>query len=69
MQEGEAEVVANRLHGVLTEIRQPKNEALQPAKVDLTGHWRLQVDFLSGSSEHFLFLDQQENWIEGYTPN
>ena len=66
MQPGEAEKVADRLHGVFSQQREPKSEKMASPKVDLTGHWKLQVDFLSSRSEHYLFLDQDGNWMEGF---
>ncbi len=65
MQPGEAETVADRLYGVLSKERTPKEEKLASARVDLTGHWRLTIEFLSGSSIHDLYLEQDGNWIDG----
>ena len=65
MQSGEAETVAQRLYQVLATQRSPRNQTLAKSSINLTGHWKVNVEFLSGTSEHYLFLQQEDNWIEG----
>jgi len=65
MQPGNAELVADRLHGILSQKRAPRVEELKPAHVDLSGHWDIEVSFQSGKSEHKLFIEQDGNWIQG----
>ncbi|MFC2123225.1 selenocysteine synthase [Bacteroidota bacterium] len=65
MQPGNAEVVAERLHGVLSKKRPPQADKLKAAKVDLNGHWDIEVAFLSSKSHHKLFIEQDGNWIQG----
>jgi len=65
MQPGNAEVVAKRLHGILSQKRAPLSDKLKAAKVDLTGHWDIEVSFPSSKSKHKLFIKQDGNWIQG----
>ena len=65
MQPGNAEVVAERLHGILSQKRAPLSDKLKPANVDLNGHWDIEVSFPSSKSHHRLFIEQDGNWIEG----
>ncbi len=65
MRPGNAKTVADRLYGILSQHRKPRDTSLKTATIDLTGHWNLEVTFLNGKSMHTLFLDQQGNWIEG----
>lgn len=64
MQPGNDQVVANRIHEVLLQKRQPK-QAMQNAGVNLTGRWDLTVQFFSSTSKHSLFIDQDGNWMQG----
>jgi len=65
MQPGNAEVVAERLHGILSKKRKPHEEQLKAATVDLNGHWEIEVVFPSSKSKHILFIEQDGNWIQG----
>jgi hypothetical protein len=65
MQPGNAEVVAERLHGIFSQKRAPLTDKLKAAKVDLSGHWDLEVSFPSSKSKHKLFVEQEGNWIQG----
>ena len=65
MQAGEAEVVAERLHGILSQKRNSKIDNLKAAKVDLNGHWDIEITFPSSKSKHRLFVQQEGNWIQG----
>ncbi len=66
MQEGEAEIVANRLYDILKKTRSNAELNLSEPSADISGFWNLKVDFFNSSSQHMFYLDQQENWIEGY---
>jgi len=65
MQPGNAELVADRLHGILSQKRIPRTDELKPAQADLGGHWDIEVNFLSSKSMHKLFIEQDGNWIQG----
>ncbi len=65
MQPGNAEVVAERLYGILSQKRVPPNDTLKAANVDLSGHWDIEVFFPSSKSQHKLFVEQDGNWIQG----
>jgi len=65
MQPGNAEVVAERLHGILSQKRAPLSDSLKPPKADLHGHWAIEVSFPSSISQHKLFIEQDGNWIQG----
>jgi seryl-tRNA(Sec) selenium transferase len=65
MQPGNAEVVAERLHGILSQKRSPLSDKLKAAKADLHGHWDIEVSFPSSISQHKLFIEQDGNWIQG----
>jgi len=65
MQPGNAEVVAERLHGILSQKRPPLTDKLKAAAVDLNGHWDIEVSFPSSTSKHKLFIEQDGNWIQG----
>jgi D-glucosaminate-6-phosphate ammonia-lyase len=65
MQPGNAEVVADRLYGILSQKRPARSDELKVARVDINGHWDIEVSFLSSKSHHKLFIEQDGNWIEG----
>jgi D-glucosaminate-6-phosphate ammonia-lyase len=65
MQPGNAEVVAERLHGILSQKRAPRSKELKAAKADLNGHWDIEISFPSSKSRHKLFIEQDGNWIQG----
>lgn len=65
MRPGNAKVVAERLFGILSKKRSPGSDKLAEPKVDLTGHWEVNIDFLSSKSTHMFFLEQKGNWIKG----
>lgn len=65
MQPGNAEVVADRLYGILAKKRYPINDQLKVAAVNLNGHWEIEVSFPSSKSRHKLFIEQDGNWIQG----
>ena len=65
MQPGNEQVVAERIYQILTSERSPLPTQLAAAKVDISGHWDLTVEYSSSVSQHRLFLEQASNWISG----
>ena len=65
MQPGHEEVVAERIYQILAETRSPQPTHLAAAEVDISGHWDLTVEYISSTSQHQLYLQQEGNWIEG----
>jgi uncharacterized pyridoxal phosphate-dependent enzyme len=66
MQPGDAEVVAKRLHEVLSAA--PRTRLVKEMKTpaaDLTGEWDVHIDFAASSTTHTLFLRQDGGRIEG----
>jgi len=57
--------VAERLHGILAQERPPRDENLKVARVDVNGHWDIEVSFHSSKSNHKLFIEQDGNWLQG----
>ncbi|HEY2015410.1 MAG TPA: aminotransferase class V-fold PLP-dependent enzyme [Bryobacteraceae bacterium] len=65
MQPGDDQVVADRLHAVLSEKRSPKSTQLTPAATNVSGRWDVNVEFFSSKSKHTLFLTQDGNHLQG----
>ena len=65
MRPGNAKVVAERLHAILSKKRGPRSEKLLSPTVNVTGHWEVEIEFLNSNSTHKLFLEQDGNWIKG----
>ncbi|WPP51240.1 aminotransferase class V-fold PLP-dependent enzyme [Catalinimonas niigatensis] len=65
MKEENVKVVADRIYGVLSQKRSPRKTELAPAKVDVSGHWEVEVKYFTSTSLHALFIQQDGNWIEG----
>jgi D-glucosaminate-6-phosphate ammonia-lyase len=65
MQPGDAEVVAGRIHGLLSATREPRSSDLRAPTVDVSGRWDVEVQFFSGTSRHTLFIEQDGNWLQG----
>ena len=65
MQPDNEEVVAERIYQILTEARSPQPTQLSAAEVDISGHWDLIVKYFSSTSQHQLYIQQEDNWIEG----
>jgi hypothetical protein len=65
MQLGNEQVVAERIYQILTETPQPQPSELAAAKVDISGHWDLTVEYFTSTSKHRLYLQQDGNWIQG----
>ena len=64
MQAGEAEIVAERLVSVLSAEREEAVEPAAPA-ADLTGHWRVEVQYYASTVEHEWIIEQEGRWIGG----
>jgi len=65
MRPDNAKVVANRLHEILSQNREPISDDMAAAKADITGHWEVEMEFFTSKSTHYLFLEQDGNWING----
>jgi D-glucosaminate-6-phosphate ammonia-lyase len=65
MQPGNEQLVAERIYRILTQPRSSQATPLEPAKVDISGHWDLTVEYLSSTCQHKLYLQQEGNWIKG----
>lgn len=65
MRPGNAQVVAERLHSIISKKRSPKSKSMTPASVNLTGHWDVDVEFFTSQSRHHWFIEQDDNWIQG----
>jgi hypothetical protein len=66
MQPGNAQIVADRLHGVLSQTRAPKSTAMAPPAANLRGRWNATIRFFNSQSEHLFFIDEQDgNWLQG----
>ncbi|RAJ09249.1 aminotransferase class V-fold PLP-dependent enzyme [Arenibacter echinorum] len=65
MRPGNAKVVANRLHEILSAKREPRSEDMVKANADLAGHWDVEMEFFTSKSSHKFFLEQEGNWIKG----
>jgi hypothetical protein len=66
MQPGEEKIVADRLYQVLSEKRSPrKTEPMAPPSANVSGHWDVNIQFYSSSSQHTWHLHQDGNWISG----
>lgn len=65
MRPGNAKTVADRLYGIFSQKRSPRSDKMKPAKVNVTGHWEVEMEFFTSKSTHFMFLEQDGNWIKG----
>ena len=65
MQPGNDEVVADRIHRILSAQRSPQSTELAPPATDVSGSWDLTINYSSSSSQHQLFLEQEGHWIGG----
>lgn len=65
MQPGEAEIVANRVHEVLTMKHEKPGRMARPA-ADITGRWNVNVQFFNNESNHTFIIEKQDgNWVYG----
>jgi len=65
MQEGEAKVVAKRLHDTLSEKRPTPDTSMAAPAADISGRWDIQMSFFSSESTHHMMLEQDGNWLNG----
>lgn len=65
MQPGNEKIVANRIYGVLSQTRAPKNTTDAMPSANLSGSWELTMQFFSSTSQHSLFIEQDGKWIKG----
>lgn len=66
MQPGNAEIVAQRLHGLLSQPRSPRSTRMARPAADLTGRWEAALEFYSSQSQHTLVIERQDgNWLVG----
>jgi hypothetical protein len=65
MQPGNDKIVAERIFGILSQKRSPKSTELKPPSAKINGKWDVEVQFFSSKSQHTLFLEQDDNWIQG----
>ena len=65
LQPGNEQVVAERIHAILTEKREPLNDDLAAARLDVSGTWEVQVQYATSVSQHRWTLSQDGNWVSG----
>lgn len=65
MRQEQVQIVADRLHGLLSLKRAPKPKGFASPTVKIDGHWDLEVQYFSSISQHSLYLEQDGNWIQG----
>ncbi|MFK5974535.1 MAG: aminotransferase class V-fold PLP-dependent enzyme [Flavobacteriaceae bacterium] len=65
MRPGNAKTVADRLYIILSQKRSPRSDKMIPAKVNVSGHWEVEMEFFTSKSSHVMFLEQDGNWIRG----
>jgi len=65
MRPGNAKTVAERLYGIFSKKRSPSSDKMIPAKVNISGHWEVEMEFFTSKSSHVMFLEQDGNWIQG----
>jgi D-glucosaminate-6-phosphate ammonia-lyase len=65
MRQEQVAVVAERLYGILTAKRIPKDNTFSKPTVLVTGQWDLEIQYFSSTSIHTLYLEQDGNWIQG----
>ena len=65
MRPGNAKIVANRLHEILSQKRTPQSDEMNQADINITGHWEVEMEFFTSKSIHRLYLEQDGNWVNG----
>lgn len=65
MRPGNAKIVANRLHEILSQKRSPQSDEMAQANINITGHWEVEMEFFTSKSIHHLYLEQDGNWVNG----
>lgn len=64
MQDGNDQIVADRLYEVLSQKRTPKS-APAAAAHNISGRWEVNIKFYNSESTHNFYLEQQDNWVSG----
>jgi L-seryl-tRNA(Ser) seleniumtransferase len=63
---GDEKIVANRLYEILSAKRAPKaTPAVKPPAGDLTGTWKVDIEFAASKSTHTIDIAQQGNRLQG----
>ena len=63
---GDEKIVANRLYEILSAKRAPKaTPAVKPPAGDLTGTWKVDIQFAASKSTHTIDIAQQGNRLQG----
>lgn len=66
MQPDNDKVVAEKIYELLSKKRSPKTTEMEAPVADLTGRWKVEMEYHASRSEHTFFIEQQDvNWIEG----
>jgi D-glucosaminate-6-phosphate ammonia-lyase len=65
MQPGDARIVADRIHAVLTTRREPRSTAMPAPATTVAGRWDVDIAFPSSKGQHTLALEQDGNWLRG----
>jgi hypothetical protein len=65
MQPGQDKIVADRIYGILSQVRPPKPTAMVAPSATLNGRWDVGVEFFSSKSQHTFIIEQDGNWIQG----
>jgi len=66
MSPGEDAIVADHLHAVLSSaVGRKLEENNTPASADVNGEWDVHITYAAGSSDHRLYLHQQDTHIDG----
>lgn len=65
MRQGDAEIVAGRIHDVLSAKRAPRTTATPAPAANVAGRWDVEIRFPSSTSRQTLTLEQDEGWLRG----
>jgi len=65
MQPGDARIVADRIHAVLSAKREPRSMVMPAPSTEVAGRWDVDIAFSSSRSRHTLSLEQDGNWLRG----
>lgn len=65
MQPGDADVVSQRVHAILSKSRPARTGDMKAPAADLSGRWNLTVRYFTSTSDHQLDITQNGNWIQG----
>jgi D-glucosaminate-6-phosphate ammonia-lyase len=65
MQPGNDEIVAERIHALLSRKRSPRPTTVPAPAANLAGQWEVDIEFFSSTGRHTLFLEQDGNWLQG----